>query len=432
MRVLSPDTPDIVVGSLLYRAQPGTWSLAVVAKLGERLSPGRCAPVAAPALSRRDHFHDGPRSSLRTPRDLVPPKPRPEYVVVGSAFAPEATQELTVGVRLGTHHKRLHVTSVRRATDGDVHLGPPWTQRPLRWELTARSEENPVGVPRGGVNLASILPLAGVGAAGFGPLRADWPSRSKRLDGRRIDEDALHGVVLGEDFDRRYFQIAPADQWLDVIAPDQAFDLQHLPPNHAKLSTRLSGRRPVARVQRSGASIEVPLVADTLVIDTDEDLVTTIWRGEVSLERANEAGVVRVGLWDGSDVLWPPVAADAAADDDDDVSSAPGSSNREETLDMNAQTAQRVRAETSTNVLSEELIAALEAGTAPTAGPAWLQPRRPAPVPPASGSPPSAAVTDLSSAPPAPHPARSEPPPAPPPPPPPPRPSHNPPPPPPP
>lgn len=375
LRVISPETPDLVVGSLLFRPGRRKWSLGVVAKLSETLTPGRCRPRPAMPLVPRDRFHDGPGTSLRHARDLVPPKARPEYVVVGSVFALQATQELVVGVGLGAHRKRLRVMAVRQRMADEVQLGPPWRSRPLRWELSARSDDNPVGVPPDGRNLPSILPLEGDGPAGLGPLRADWPARRDRLQGRTLDEDELHATTLDDGFDRRYFQVAPEDQWLDVIRVDQALHLEHLHPERAQLSTRLSGRRPVARVARDGEAEDatVPLVADTLLLDTDEGIVTVVWRGEVELSDANEAGTVRVGILDGDTIDWPDDAPPSIT------------TSRDDTLEMDPQRAERARTQTNTEVLSPEVQRVIEEARGAD-GPAWLR-RKPEKVPPSTPPP---------------------------------------------
>ncbi|MCA9621591.1 MAG: DUF2169 domain-containing protein, partial [Myxococcales bacterium] len=271
MQVLPfPDAP-LASGSLLFRPERRRWRLVVIAKLTFLLRPGRCELVskAVPLVTKERAPTGGAEGSIAAPSDLVPFKAQPEFLVVGSGFAPSHGKPFEVAAEVAGRRKALRVVA-----EGARAVS-----------ITAESD----------------------GALGLGPISSQWPSRRRRLGAlaNLWSDDDLHVRILGDAFDRRYFQAAAEDQWLEALPADAAMVLDHLHEGVEHLETRLPGVAPVARVERPDeAPASVSLVADTLLVDTDAKLVTVTWRGSVDLARPAEAGAVRLGLAEGSQLRW--------------------------------------------------------------------------------------------------------------------------------
>lgn len=246
----------VAAGSLLYRPRADAWRMVVVAKLAFDLVPTRCRLRSEPApIVARERRGGGP------PVDLVPFKAQPEFVVVGAPQAVANPAELVIAVTVAGHRKA--VTLAPRATPATLD------------EL--------------------------------GPIPARAPVRQARLGARASSwsDENLQARVLEDDFDRRYFQAAPSDQWLPSLSDEASIVLEHLHRDHPRLETSLPGVAPAARVERGEGTTEaLELVADTLVIDVGVGRITVTWRAAVDLERPDQAGKIRFGLREDEDVTW--------------------------------------------------------------------------------------------------------------------------------
>jgi hypothetical protein len=329
-------------GSVVWQEQPGQYTLTVVCKATYALGPLTAPLLADPdEVNERDnHWDDDPQRSLYLPSDLAPFKPQPEVILVGSAFAPRAQPVRSLHVRLvvGEVDKSIEVFCPRVwMADGTLRDGPRWTQMPLRYERAAGGPGswNPVGigadaVDRYGRRAVPNLQLPGVAVSepgdvihpcGLGPIAPTWPSRRERLRDRaaRWSDARWSEEPLGDGFDGAFFQVAPADQRLDAIRPDEQIILENLSQEHPRLVTKLCGARPHAQVEAPGEQPwELTLVADTLWIDTQRGVCTVTWRGQVPLDTADQPGLVRIGVeeagralrWPSSDAPPPPAAPD--------------------------------------------------------------------------------------------------------------------------
>lgn len=305
-------------GSLLWRPRADRWALTVVCKATFTLAPGVSAlcPEQDPLRERDEHFDGDPRRSVRASADLVPYKLRADVVLVGSAYAPQRkpVRALVARLLVGDLDKAVEVWGARLwAHDGSMREGSRWTQMPLRYERAALGEWNPVGVdPGGGVDLYGQRavpnlqppglhladPSQGVPPIGFGPIAASWPQRRGRLGPRAAAgrEEELLAEPL-EDVDLAFFQVAPLDQQLPALRPDERLVLENLHPEHPRLVTNLPGLRPVAMLDAGGAPpAALPLLADTLWIDTDRGRCTLTWRGRLALERPDTPGRILISL----------------------------------------------------------------------------------------------------------------------------------------
>ena len=328
--------PPFNAGSITWQEQPDQWTLTVVCKATYELTPGTSPLAREPeALNESDnHWDDDPERSLYAPSDLVPRKPRPEVLLVGSAYAPrgEEVRSLLSRLVVGTIDKSIEVVVARTLMrDGAIREGVPWARMPLRYERAAGGGDswNPVGmgvesVDRHGRCSLPNLQQPGLSAAGvhevieptgFGPIAPRWALRRDKLGERAPDEGDRRwdGEVLGPDFDADYFQTAPLDQLIDELHADEAIVLENLHPDHPDLVTRLPGVRPVVRVEAPDLPAwELALVADTLWIDTDRSICTLTWRGQIPLQERDPALVVRIGLEEpGQPVRWPSASKPA-------------------------------------------------------------------------------------------------------------------------
>ncbi len=292
-------------GTFFWRARRGELRCSILAKTTYALLPRRCPIVEPPdALRSADVPWDGAlEKSVRTPSDLVPFKHSPEVLVVGHAYAPNRRPQKRLAARLvvGDLDAALEVFPPRRFNPEGVLEDPAATRMPLAYEYAAggSDSDNPVGIDMGLVDAwgrraaPSVVPLGAhlahpsdsIETAGWGPIAASWPSRARRL--RAEDRAWLADparLPMPTSFDVRFFQSAPSEHWLSgPIRPDERLVLENLTPAHERLVTNLDGVVPYASMLGS-KELKVPLIADTLFIDTDRAVVTLTWRGLVLVD----------------------------------------------------------------------------------------------------------------------------------------------------
>lgn len=279
--------PPLSVATLKWQEIPGQWTLTLVCKLTFSVEEGTCrlAPAQEPIVERDNRWDDDLEGGVYAPCDLVPYKPRPEVVLVGSVFAPNGTSGDPIFARLAVG-----------ALDKSIEVFP-------------QGEATP--------------------AAGLGPLAARWPERTDGLGpiAPELAPDARIEAPLGMDLDSTYFQCAPDDQRVDDLHADEPIVLEHLHPAHEQLITRLPGVRPRTRVELAGMPPwELDLTPDTLWIDTNRSICTLVWRGQLPLDGRDQPGRIFVGIErPGEAVAFPevpaptlrkpPVASEAVDDD---------------------------------------------------------------------------------------------------------------------
>jgi hypothetical protein len=285
--------------------------LTVICKVAYELHPG-----SAPAVSAEGAIDDSGADEPYAAWQLVPFKPRVDIVVTGHAYAPlgRPVRSLFARVAVGAMSKTVTVYGDRSLLpNGDLSQPAEFQKMPLRWELAAGGPEtrNPVGIraraemPDGrrpvpnfqppGIYVASVLDH--IPPVGLGPIAPDWPDRQQKL-GRRTtawSHDGWNARPLPDDFDMGYFNVAPPDQQVDAIVPDERITLENLHPEHPRLVTVLAGvvpRATVCRPDRPARAIE--LRCDTLWIDTDRAVCVVTWRGSIHLAAAAEDGEILI------------------------------------------------------------------------------------------------------------------------------------------
>lgn len=274
-------------------------------------------------------------SALLHEIDFAPRKPRSDVMLNGSAYAPRGspTDRVTVSLRVGGLTKSFDVIGNRVWQIG--LLGPkpsqpePFTVLPIsynnafggvdksqadpakhRWYPTnhagvgyheftmlpqyidgkplPNTEEtrNSVTSPKG-----SYRPMA------FGPLGRAWQPRIKlagTYDQKWLDEKF---PFLPDNFDERYFQSAPEDQQTAYFAGSEEVELLNLTPRgrtQFRLPPRL--RLPIVFYLKTGESLEIPAVADTILLEPDQQRFLLSWRASLPLRRSiREVAESRVG-----------------------------------------------------------------------------------------------------------------------------------------
>ncbi|MGH0034727.1 MAG: DUF2169 domain-containing protein [Myxococcota bacterium] len=247
--------------------------------------------------------NDDPQCGLRYPNDFAPLKPRGDVLVVGGAYSPNGTPTpvLDVAFRVGNLKKQLRVTGDR----GPTRLFERWraerapesfTSLPLSWTRARGGDRwNPAGCGRLGtpspnqVNPAHVSGPAGARPGHFGPVAANWTPRDRGLGRYRGRWQRSRWPWLPENFDYGHFNAAPMDQQIDgYLHGDEEIELHNLHPEHPRYRSQLPGLR-VRCFLSEGPLVdgtpdsfrEVPLVLDTLWIDSVTGQVLLVWRGHV-------------------------------------------------------------------------------------------------------------------------------------------------------
>ncbi len=120
---------------------------------------------------------------------------------------------------------------------------------------------------------------------GFGVWGRAWPGRIEY--GGTYDQDWMDNVFpfLPEDFDERYFQMAPPDQQIAPPAPGTEVVLVNLTPE-GKTAFRLPDTELPVTVFRAGQPVHAgKLKPDTLLLDPENRRFSLVWRVQVRLLR---------------------------------------------------------------------------------------------------------------------------------------------------
>jgi hypothetical protein len=309
----------------------GVDSLYTVVKatfaVGETLA---VADEQAPITLAARHYGEPDKSSIHIPSDISLMKPGTDVVLVGHAHAPDrrSTTQMDVSLRVGPISKRVRVFGDRVWRLGMSMSRPqPFDTMPLVWERAyggvherrgkVRAEpRNPVGqgfhapdedeegefwLP----NLEDPSELISSRRhspppACFAPLSPHWEPRvsyAGTYDERWQQERAPY---LPDDFDTRFFQIAPADQVAEgYLEGGETVEVQGATPAGVwrfRLPLIDLGVTYVV----DGAEEPRPAVLDTVILEPDLERIQIVWRAVLPCDkralRVNEVHVTAAGL----------------------------------------------------------------------------------------------------------------------------------------
>jgi hypothetical protein len=236
------------------------WCVAVVRATYDVDEEGNCTPAKEqlPFVFADAHYGDPETTSIRVESDFVPVKPHCEVVLDAMAVAPggRPAQAVEVGLFGPNLQKRAIVTGQRRWFRGGLGIQSsspvPFTSMPLAWHLTFggwdrtdpdparhRSDAiNPIGsgflVGQSNVD-GTLLPSVEdpqsrvriwndrAKPIGFGPVPRF--AKERACYAGTYDKHWMENVLpfLPQDFDDRYFQAAPQDQWVEKLGEGTIF-----------------------------------------------------------------------------------------------------------------------------------------------------------------------------------------------------------------
>ena len=252
--------------------------------------------------------------------DFAPFKPACDVLVSSQAVAPESrpVTELPVGVRLGDWSKHFLALGSRIWLKGalgfQVSERRPFLRQAIGYDQAyggtvpipetpghARTyETNPAGVGYYPLreNIAGLaLPQTAepgtdpVGRDGgytpmaFGPLGRNWLPR--RQWAGTYDNAWLETQMpfLPEDFDYRYFQAAPPDQWISYPKGGEALEVVHL-SSTPRIRTRIPAVAVIVTFAwKSGRITQKIANLDTVLIIAESMRLCLTWRTRLVVER---------------------------------------------------------------------------------------------------------------------------------------------------
>lgn len=229
-------SPLLIATALPWTLGAGGRVVTVVAKATLALVPGVCE------LAPEQHGFFAADGQLGPELELVPIKQRVDVVALGSGSPPLRPPATAARLLVGALDKRLD-----RA--GIAALGPI--------ELS-RSPHGATG-------------------------SADWTSTWRTSP-------------MPPDAEASMFNVAPADQQLDDLAPDAELRLEHLLAELPVLSTRLPGIRITARTELPAGLVETSLRLDTVIFELDRDLVTLVHRGLIAVPAFDVVGRITLDV----------------------------------------------------------------------------------------------------------------------------------------
>jgi len=250
----------ISAASIPWRAR-GALHLTVVVKATFALVPEGRMTIAEPDPIAPGEVPDPSGVGLRTAGDLAPYLGRADVWLTGHAAVPPRFVEPCVRVQLAV-----------------VQQGAVRIDKQLDLDRAGAAGDPPR-----------------VRIAGMGPIAADWPLRSRWLEG--TSPPRLHGPALdlGGAIHSEYFQTSPLDQRLDAIRGDEWIVLGGMVAGRPRLRTQLPAAFGAARLHRGeGPAEPVALAADSLQIDVDRLRCSILWRGRVPIDDETALTSVRV------------------------------------------------------------------------------------------------------------------------------------------
>jgi uncharacterized protein YjbI with pentapeptide repeats len=320
---------DTEAGSVLWRLG-GQLHATVILKARFRMKSGARASIAEPqGICLRDLHRDGdPLRSITAATDLVPYRSHCDVWLVGHAYAPPGRPQPVMPCRLAVYQgqsavvdKTIHVYGTRGPSESTQ---VPFQKMALTFERAYGGPGvlgNPVGTgaKSGSTPPNLVMPDDPTAVACFAPLATMWRNTAFQLSDEIRRKLHRPPFDLPGDLDWNYFQAAPSDQRAPFLRGDEWLVLDGMHPALPRMQTQLPLVRGRANAWAHDAKSNdpgypLPLMADTLAIDTDEQTFTVTWRGSFPLRSADAIPTLRIaaGLelagtepdWERARALW--------------------------------------------------------------------------------------------------------------------------------
>lgn len=131
--------------------------------------------------------------------------------------------------------------------------------------------------------MAEVAGSYGYTPAGFGPLCKAWAPRlalAGTYDQKWLDE---RHPMLPKDFDFAFWNGAPLDQQIKFPDLTEHYQLvtENLTPGGGQMRVAIPPHRALVLADLGGVHLPFPMQVDTLILDTDQMRLITIWRAGI-------------------------------------------------------------------------------------------------------------------------------------------------------
>ena len=278
--------------------------LTIIAKATFTLvREGMVTPQQPDPLTLHDTHHaNDTRLSLAASSDLSPYRAGAEILLVGHAYAAPGRAVTVAGARLVLAREGTILVQKTIDIHGDRtidHRGytsepTPFQRMPLTYERAAQHPiDNPAGIDTTKGRAPNLVdPRDPQRPASFGPMAAHWPCRARLLRG--LDPRITSGtrLELPTEFDWSYYHTAPSDQRTSFLLGNENILLGGMHPALPVLRTRLPEARGRACIYRGAAAGQpIDLFADTLLIDTDRQVCSLVFRSNIAVTLAELSSI---------------------------------------------------------------------------------------------------------------------------------------------
>lgn len=252
--------------------------------------------------------------------DVCIPKPSAEFLVTGSAYAPNGKPQpaCRVAAALGAVRKELYVFG-DRYWNGTTTTDPvPFTEMPLDWSRAFggsdyRTNPSGKGFDAIQINGQKVRPLPNVEypdqlithpndkpePACYGPVDQMWPQRARKAG--TYDDDWLKNDFPGyaRDIDWSFFNLTAFDQQqARPFTGDEAYRFDNMHPTESVLAGRLPGVLARGFVNRQDGTQEVfeevPLRLTTCWFFPDAERAVLIYQGSTDVREDDAADVAQI------------------------------------------------------------------------------------------------------------------------------------------
>jgi hypothetical protein len=249
-------------------------------------------------------------------------KPRCDVIANGFAYAPggRPAERVPVGIKVGNGSKRFEVVGTRESRAvGPVFAATapqPFLKMPTSYDnawggtdrldpedkLPGSYRGNPVGAGWAQTRNQRFIPglrLPNTQAVGeeirspfgdyrpmsFGPMGRSWPGRIEY--GGTYDQNWIDNVFpfLPEDFDERYFQMAPIDQQIDHPKGGEEVQLVNLTPRGREVFHLPETALQITLFKGHKKAFDGEILPDTILFDPENRRFSLVWRVQQRIQR---------------------------------------------------------------------------------------------------------------------------------------------------